>query len=208
MVISAVPKTQLTLSLSSSNLLISGHSAKAYSHSALDRLSRYRVRNKLTFKNSFHYFLYLNLRVGWWAIQILSIPNYSILRLPLASLNRNSQWACLALLIRLMSQTLIFGTRYRYLNRIQIPLCTTLFLGSHFETRTCLNSSLSNAPYFETRTCLKYSPSNSPYIRLYSWGPILRRVRVSNISPFLITPPLVLPFALTTEYINPAGLRT
>ena len=31
MVISAVPKTQLTLSLSSSNLLISGHSAKAYS---------------------------------------------------------------------------------------------------------------------------------------------------------------------------------
>ena len=45
-----------------------------------------------------------------------------------------------------------FGTRYRYLNRIQIPLCTTLFLGSHFETRTCLNSSLSNAPYFETRT--------------------------------------------------------
>ena len=53
MVISAVPKTQLTLSLSSSNLLISGHSAKAYSHSALDRLSRYRVRNKLTFKLTF-----------------------------------------------------------------------------------------------------------------------------------------------------------
>ena len=95
MVISAVPKTQLTLSLSSSNLLISGHSAKAYSHSALDRLSRYRVRNKLTFKNSFHYFLYLNLRVGWWAIQILSIPNYSILQLPLASLSSYSQRACL-----------------------------------------------------------------------------------------------------------------
>ena len=53
MVISAVPKTQLTLSLSSSNLLISGHSAKAYSHSALDRLSRYRVRNKLTSKLTF-----------------------------------------------------------------------------------------------------------------------------------------------------------
>ena len=51
MVISAVPKTQLTLSLSSSNLLISGHSAKAYSHSALDRLSRYRVRNKTYFQN-------------------------------------------------------------------------------------------------------------------------------------------------------------
>ena len=94
MVISAVPKTQLTLSLSSSNLLISGHSAKAYSHSALDRLSRYRVRNKLTFQTYFHYFLYLNLRVGWWAIQILSIPNYSILQLSLASLSSYSQGAC------------------------------------------------------------------------------------------------------------------
>ena len=95
MVISAVPKTQLTLSLSSSNLLISGHSAKAYSHSALDRLSRYRVRKKkLTFQTSFHCFLYLNLRVGWWAIQILSIPNYSILQLSLASLSSYSQGAC------------------------------------------------------------------------------------------------------------------
>jgi hypothetical protein len=29
--------------------------------------------------------------VGWWAIQILSIPNYSILQLPLASLSSYSQ---------------------------------------------------------------------------------------------------------------------
>ena len=48
--ISAVPKTQLTLSLSSSNLLISGHSAKEYSHSALDRLSK--LTCKLAFTTS------------------------------------------------------------------------------------------------------------------------------------------------------------
>ena len=112
MVISAVPKTQLTLSLSSSNLLISGHSAKAYSHSALDRLSRYRVRNKLTFQTYFHYFLYLNLRVGWWAIQILSIPNYSILQLSLASLSSYSQGACPSHSTHVANPN--FGTRYRY----------------------------------------------------------------------------------------------
>jgi hypothetical protein len=101
-----------------------------------------------------------------------------------------------------------FGTRYRYLNRIQIPLCTTLLLGSHFETRTRLKSSLFNSPYFETRTCLKYSPSNLYlYTTLFSGSHFETRTCLKYL-PFLITPTLVLPLVLTTEYINPAGLRT
>ena len=105
MVISAVPKTQLTLSLSSSNLLISGHSAKAYSHSALDRLSRYRVRNKLTSKLTF------TTSYTWiWGWDGGRFKFYLFPTIPSCSSRSQASAVThkeLALLIRLMSQTLI-----------------------------------------------------------------------------------------------------
>jgi hypothetical protein len=76
-----------------------------------------------------------------------------------------------------------FGTRYRYLNRIQIPLCTTLLLGSHFETLRVSNLLYPILPILRrVRVSNILHPIFSyTSIRLYSRGLIMRHVHVSNI---------------------------